>query len=224
MNKLRKVRTLALASTLIILGQGCITTSGGFGEFYQSETDEQYPATQAVRIYRFSPDSLQALRYDGYTVIGQANFTGPLADKLQAITQAQKVGAQVVLLNIRLIGTSQTAIPVTDYHAPQTTMIQSSGSASGSAYGSGGYAFGTANGYSTSYATTPGYTTTQFIPMTIETYEHSAIFFRKVDDHTQVPAKKQQPVPSDDRRIITEPQGSFNNDELRSLSRRKYGY
>ena len=178
---MRKTRTILLSAALAglsLLNSGCMTT-GGYGQFYQSETSTQYPPTQDVRVYRFTQDGLQSLRREGYIVIGQSNFNGPLANQSQAIQQGKRVGAQVVLVDYRHTETRQGSLPMTQYHAPQTTTINSYGHASGSAYGSGGYAYGSANSVGTSYVTTPGYTTTQYVPITIERYDQTAIFLRK---------------------------------------------
>lgn len=196
---------IAILSICFSLCQGC-ATPGGFGRFYQAETSVRYPPTQNVRVYTFSQDGLWALQNDGYEVIGQAHFNGPLAPPSQAIAQAKKVGAEVVLVDVRHTDTRQATLPITQYHAPQTTTIRSFSSASGSAYGSGGYAYGNATGYGTSYVRTPGYTTTQFIPMTIMRYDHSAIFLRKTHDAAVSPAPIQIPMPAKDDVLSSSPE------------------
>ena len=162
----------------ILLTQGCVTT-GGYGKFYQQESFAEYERTENVRVYRYTEKDLQNLFSDGYIAIGQANFNAPHANQNQAIAQAKKVGAEVVLLSYQHTGTRQAALPMTQYHAPQTTIVRSRSYASGSAYGSGGYAHGSTRGYGTSYITSPGYTTTQYVPITIERYDHFAVFLRR---------------------------------------------
>ena len=143
----------ASLACLSLLTAGCMTT-GGYSRFYQSETFTAYPPTQNVRVYRFTQDGLQSLLRDGYIVIGQSNFNGPLANQSQAIQQGKKVGAHIVLVDQRHTETRQASLPMSQYHAPQTTTIRSTGHATGSAYGSGGYAYGSANSYGTSYPAT----------------------------------------------------------------------
>lgn len=99
--------------------------------------------------------------------------------KIRLSEKQKKIGAQVVLLSYQHTGTRQSVLPMTQYHAPQTTTVKSYSSASGSAYGSGGYAYGSARGQGTSYITTPGYTTTQYVPITTERYDHIAVFLRR---------------------------------------------
>jgi len=175
---------------VLLLNSGC-ATNGGYGQFYQSVTYQRYPPTHKVLVFRYTEEDFLLLKRDGYVVIGKANFNGPMASQAQAIRQAQRVGAHVILLGYKHTETRQSVLPVTQYHPSQTTIINSYGHATGSAFGSGGYAHGSASGFGTSYVTTPGYTTTQYIPTTVDRYDHIAIFLRRSDEaRTDVQASK----------------------------------
>lgn len=167
----QKITTLSLFLFACIFLQGCVN---GYQQFYQSEASGTYAPTKNVSIYSLDQESLQTALRDGYIVIGESNFNGPFTDKSFAIAQAKKVGADIVFLDCQRTGSTQGVVPITQYNPGQTTTVQSFGSV----YGSGGYA----RGMATSFVTTPGYTTTQYVPYSVEQYDHHAVFLKRINN------------------------------------------
>jgi len=95
------------------------------------------------------------------------------------MSQATKVGADVVLYGCQYLGSQQTAMPWIQYNPGQSYTTTSSGIVNANTYGSGGNAYGTANYYGSSTTTTPGSFSTQMIPITVQRYQYDAAFFRK---------------------------------------------
>ena len=174
----RELFTYLLVFALISM-LGCATT-GGYGQFYQPKILAILPITENVSVYQYTEESLQQLLSEGYFVIGISSFNGPLQNQNCAIEQAKRVGARIALLDYKSTGTQQSVFPLMQYNPSQTTTFQSHSFATGSAFGTGGYAFGSAIGHSTGYITTPAYTTYQFIPITVERYDHFAIYLGKM--------------------------------------------
>jgi len=158
--------------------QGC---GGGYGEYYRSTTSAKYNPTSNAKAYQYTPETLNQLLKSGYEVIGESGFNGPAADLNEAIFQANSVGADIVLINIKHTGARQALVPIPQYHPPTTTMD----SGNVQVYGPGGY-YG--SGTYTGTTTYPGYTTYQYMPYSVQRYDHDAIFLRKkVNDQKPMP-------------------------------------
>jgi len=173
---------IALVGSLIL--GGC---ASGYSEFYkpaQGVTPEQ------IAQYRAGPPSapevqrgvnpgteqgskalLDAYARRGYALIGTAFFnSGRQEGESGAIAQAQKVGADLVLLfSPKYTGSINSAIPIT---TPTTTTSYTNSTAT--AYGPGGVV----NAYGSGTTTTYGSTTTM-VPFTVHRQDFGALFFIK---------------------------------------------
>lgn len=191
---------------LAVLGTAFLTgCANPFAQVYQNYSS-QWPITLQQRLLPPSSEpriiSSSNLHEDGLKLeeqglqpVGFAGFRGRLAGQQQLITQARKVGADVVLYSSEFFHTEQGVIPVTAYQPGQTYTTQTSGTATANAYGSGGYASGsgTYSGYSTT--TTPGTYNTEYIPYQRQVFDQTAVFFRHVKPG--VFGAKFAPIPDD---------------------------
>jgi hypothetical protein len=107
---------------------------------------------------------------NGYFQIGYSSFNGAIEDEDKIIQQAKKVGAQVVVVTSSFTNSVTSSIPITT-NTPVTTYHQGTANS----YGYGGSAYGTYSGTSTTYVPT-----TNYIPMTVNRYDQTAIFFRQM--------------------------------------------
>jgi hypothetical protein len=168
------LRYMVLLGAFFFLG-GCVNP---YSEFYQGDTDAKtrvgYIArTGPVQIYSsddFERDGRDLARR-GYVLAGSSAFNGAAGSvtQQQLLSQADKVGAHLVLISSRSTGSIVGAVPIT---MPTTTTSQTTGSAT--VYGSGGSA--TAHGRATT--TTYGQQT-MMMPYTIERADFTALFFVK---------------------------------------------
>jgi hypothetical protein len=158
-----------LVVSLFAAFQGC---GGGYSQFYRSTTGTTYSPISNAQAYQYTPDTLNHILRSGYEVIGEANFNGPYEGLDAAIFQANMMGADIVLLNIKHTGAQQTVVPIPQYHPPVTT--RESGNVQ--VYGPSGY-YG--SGTYTGTTTYPGYTSYQYMPLTVQRYDHNALFLRK---------------------------------------------
>ena len=162
---------------LIVILNLVLGCAGGYGRNYVTFLDvRNYPKPDHIRIMSYSKDKFEELLLQGYKTIGEAGFIAAYDDK-GVEYQAKKVGAEVVLLQIKYADTRTIALP--QYHAPQTYTIKSSHHGNFNTYGDI-QGFGNYSGYSTSYVTTPSYTT--YHPFSIPMYHHYAVFMRKIKD------------------------------------------
>ena len=86
---------------------------------------------------------------------------------------ARKLKARYVVVSTSLQSSQTTSVPLT---LPNTTTSTTNGTVS--ANGSGGYATGSYNGTTTTYGTQ-----TTYIPITVNRFEKSAIFFMEAPKH-----------------------------------------
>lgn len=165
---------------IIIFLSGC---SNGFSKYYQGENlienkneASNYEMTEDVKSAPLpnSPLELTILRAfaDGYYAIGGSYWHGPKEEgRDEAISQAKKVGASLVLWSDEYTYTSQgvSAIPIYTPGTTSTTMYSGlfTGSLSGIYYGS-----------STTY--NPGSFSTTYVPYSENIYEYRALFFAKL--------------------------------------------
>src|ERR1019366_2280753 len=101
-------------------------------------------------------------REDGYVYIGASSFYGPAnrSNQAQAVEQAKKVGAAIVLFKSDYMDTQSGVIPYTVANPAVVSTINTSGTVNSN--GSNGY--GTGNYSSTGTITTPGGYSTYAIP------------------------------------------------------------
>lgn len=138
-----------------------------------------YSGTTKVFSASNPTNDVKDLYRNGYWLIGVSAFEGPPQSDGALMSQAKKVGADVVLLSSAYLGSSQAAVPWIQYQPGQTYTTTSSGTVNANAWGSGGYASGTGNYFGTSTTTTPGTFSTQVIPVTVHRYQYEAGFYRK---------------------------------------------
>jgi hypothetical protein len=165
---------------------GCITTPNGFSKFYQDNAGTGItnlaPYSGSTKIYTPAnlTNDVRDLYRNGYSLIGVSAFQGPPQANGALMSQAKKVGADIVLISSAYLGSQQAAVPWIQYNPGQTYTTTSSGTVNANVWGSGGYAYGTGNYYGTSTTTSPGTFNTQIIPVTVHQYQYEAAFFRKM--------------------------------------------
>lgn len=128
--------------------------------------------TGEPQVSRSSGDSKQdALRMaeDGYELVGYSSFNGSNVDENDAIAQAKKVHASVVILSSEYTGTESGYTPLTlpDTRTSSTTLHAN-------AYGSGGYV-----SYSGTANTTTNGTRTTYIPYSVRKSDYFASYWIK---------------------------------------------
>jgi len=126
------------------------------------------PPPEHPEVYRGNdPNSdIPALIADGYGVIGQSSFNGPVENENNVIEQAKAVGAERVVIYGKYARTIQTAMPLT---LPTTQ----TSTTNGTVFGSGGMA--TVSGYTTTHGSE-----TTYIPINIDRYDFLAIYLVRI--------------------------------------------
>lgn len=98
----------------------------------QDEASRILPARvppKVVSSRNLKEDSLR-MREDGYLLVGHSSFNSTYLDEGQALDQARKVGAEVVLVNQRYINTVTQSVPMSQWvpgqqeNHQETTVIQ----------------------------------------------------------------------------------------------------
>ena len=104
---------------------------------------------------------------NGYVPVGSSSFVGPAQAASGAITQAKKVGAEIVVLYSKYQSTATGAIPI-------TTPTQQTSFTSGTvnAFGSAGFGTGTYQGTTTTYGSQ-----TTYVPFSVDRYDQAALYF-----------------------------------------------
>ncbi len=160
---------------------GCATS--GYKQFYQPTTwatSERVAALRAAppsksptldRARASSSDLVDAYVRHGYMLIGYSSFnSGRREDADDAIEQAEKVGADlVVVVDPHYTGSQTTSVPLT---LPTTQTSYTNGTAT--AFGPGGVAIAYGNATTTTYGTQ-----TEYIPMTVHRFDYGALYFVK---------------------------------------------
>lgn len=211
---LKKRFYLLVVLGLLIPLTGCVTARNGFSQFYQDRAGAAItnmpPYSGTTRIVTGSADpknDVKDLFRNGYLMIGESAFQGPPQGNNALMSQAKKVGADVVLVTSAYLGSQQTAVPFMQYNPGQTYTTTSSGTVNANAYGSGGYAYGTGNYYGSSTTTSPGSFTTQMVPITVQRYQYDAAFFRKMQP--TILGVIPQPLPPEIRQRLERNTGVF---------------
>lgn len=176
-----QVRNAFVAFLISLLFAGC---ASGYKQFYrpaQGINPERLasirvgPAPTMPMVERAQPTDSQAVldayAKRGYLMIGSSMFnSGRNEPEDSAIDQAQKVGADLVLiLDPRYTGSVTSTIPIT---TPTTSTSYSTGSAT--AYGTGQPVTVYGSGTTTTYGTQ-----TTYVPMTVHRSDYGAVFFIK---------------------------------------------
>jgi hypothetical protein len=171
------MRIIFTFSWLLIGLMGC---TSGYEEFYSDESKGvsshiKPESTEPLRLMKASGDwkfDTYRMYEDGYVRIGSASFNGAIAAESALRAQAEKVGADVVIVSSDFTNSVTSAIPITT-----TNTVTTYHSGTANAYGSGGSVFGSYAGSSTSYVPN-----TTYVPLTISRYDQAAVFFRKAGE------------------------------------------
>jgi S1-C subfamily serine protease len=166
---------------------GC---ASGFEKFYTPDPNAQailalpavLPAPKEPKLFLHSNDvqaDAKRLREDGYVYIGGSSFYGPAnkSNQTQAIEQAKKVGAAIVLFKSDYMDTQSGVIPYTVANPAVVSTVNTSGTVN--SYGSNGYGSGNYN--STGTITTPGGYSTYAIPYSVNRNTFFASYWVQYD-------------------------------------------
>ena len=205
---------LLLAICVITSLTGCVTARNGYADFYQDRAGANItnlpPYSGSTRIVPQSSNptnDFKEIYRNGYALIGYSGFQGPPQSQDMLLSQAKKVGADIVLTSCIYLGSQQGAVPNLQYHPGQTYTTTSSGTVNANVYGNGGYAYGTGNYYGNSTTTSPGTFSTQMVPVTIQKYQYEAGYFRKLKQ--SVLGVLPQPLPPDIRQRLERNTGVY---------------
>ena len=164
-----------LVLVLLVLLAACVNP---YQKFYQGVADARtqptyLASTQPLQVYSssdFNRDGLELLRR-GYSYIGRSAFNAGMnrVSEGQLREQAERVGAQVVLVASQYTHTVSGAVPLT---LPTTSTTTASGTAT--VVGSGG----SASIYGSGSATTYG-SQTVVIPYSVDRADFAALYFVK---------------------------------------------
>lgn len=165
---------------LLVILTGC---AGGYGQFYHAYVDpaldpELELLTDGADPQIFGSDNIErdalTLRAKKYVTIGYSSFNGALEDTENAVKQAKKVGASIVLVNSKYTNTKTNTSVM---FLPDNKTTYHSGSVSGNTQNSGGGSSNTAGTYSGT-STTYG---TKAVPYTSvqRRFDQTALYFVK---------------------------------------------
>ena len=124
----------------ILLLTGC---QNAYTQYYQPYLQKKLEPTNNVQYYTYqNEEELYNTLSRGYQIVGYSGFTSTKAPtKEQAISQAEKVGADIVLATWKFQNTENRTVPIMNYTPGTTSTTYSNanvyGSNGNSAYGSG---------------------------------------------------------------------------------------
>lgn len=159
----------------LIMLSGC---QSNYAKYYQSYMDEGHSRSKHVAVQHYTPETLRSAQRNGAVLIGASCFTASYTDQKLAVQQAKRVGANLLLIDIRYRSSVSGTMTLPQYHAGQTVTSTTYNSGAGSAYGYGGSVHGNYRGTSTTYTQLPGYTTYRSVPYTIHYNDHTAYYLR----------------------------------------------
>ncbi|HEY4248262.1 MAG TPA: hypothetical protein VGM64_15540 [Lacunisphaera sp.] len=146
-----------------------------FSNYYQINTklsgDEQFipheGGSRIIHSIKFVEDC-QSIWKQGYLVIGICSLVSDHGvDESDLAEFAEKLGADVVIWNAEYSGIQQGVMPVTSFQPGRTATSFSYGAIGGTPY----------NGVTTTQL--PATTTTQYVPVTTNVFQYTAMFWRK---------------------------------------------
>lgn len=199
---------ILLMFLLSLILTGCATTPG-YNSFYQPQSDAIYSpvaySNVVVKLYNNDDEmktDCRSIIDQGAALLGQAAWEGPYTEPNLAKWKAASVGADFVLVSIGYSHTRSGTMSLPQYHAGNYST--SSTYSSGNVYGYGGNA--TYSGHSTTTAYSPGYTTYNNIPYSVERYNHWAVFLRQDNATiaTHENGNNSIPLPSADEDFISD--------------------
>ena len=177
--------TLQALGCLGVLSSGCITDP--FHSSFKSSISEKVPkgesgaletATGEPRLLSsqdMKADSIKLLE-NGYWPVGNSRFTGQFVEATVALAQARLVGAEVVVVLQTHVGTGTYSIPVLDW-VPDRRVTVSEQTQTRNSDGSN-----QSTQYHDSVATVQGEYQTHYEMQTQETFEQSAVYWKKAAD------------------------------------------
>ena len=166
----RKAPMKTISMFLLLLLVGC---ANPYVTYYQPRSYNQTVSkTNPTVLMTDNANHTAESMLNEYKIIGTASFQGVRhPSQQQALTQARKVGADMVVCSSQYLGSEQGEMPITTYQPGQSYTTTHYGTI----YGAGGMM-----SYSgTSRTTTPGSLNTQFVPYTKHIYGNIAIFLRR---------------------------------------------
>jgi membrane-associated protease RseP (regulator of RpoE activity) len=162
---------------LIFLGLLATSCAKPYEQYYTATT-KGIDISKFVDVTRTEPklmigndvksDSIQ-MAENGYACLGYSSFQGRKINESQAIEQAKKVNASIVLVYSKYLDTLSGYSPLIlpDYKTSVTNVTAS-------AYGSSGYATGYGAGTTTTYGTQ-----TTYVPYHIDRFDQGATYWAK---------------------------------------------
>ena len=181
---MRQTALFSLAILLMaLLLAGCATN--GYNKYYAGSSSGALTnlppwsgETQLCQSSNPQKETAEILRKN-YSLIGTSLFEGAdSATRNMLISQAKKVGADLVLYNSQYTGTTQAVMHYPQFVAGQTYVTPSGGTYTFAGAG-GAPSFATATYHATATPTIPGTYISQTRPITLKYYKHEAIYFRK---------------------------------------------
>jgi hypothetical protein len=167
---------LLIASLLLIVG--CVSP---YAQFYKDTSGGIDVSTHPMVIQSNDPPQLFSgsnqlddeiiMLEKGYSLIGYSSFNAANGSDAQAILQAKKVHAHVVIVYRNYTNTRSGSLPMTTPNNRTTTS-----SYSGNVYGYGGSASYYGSGTSTTYGSQ-----TTYIPYSVDRYDYLATYWVKTD-------------------------------------------
>jgi hypothetical protein len=164
---------------IVLCATLCTACANPYAQFYQGQADARIlpfylPSDEKIEV--FSSNDLErdvrSLMRKGYAVIGSSSFNGAenSGKKSNLLSQAETIGAHVVLISSEYTNTISGAVPLV---VPNNSTSHSSGTAT--AYGSGG----SATAYGSSTTTTYG-SETVMLPTQTRRYDFQAVYLARV--------------------------------------------
>lgn len=207
------MRTMVILLTLSL--GGCVN---GFEKYYtpvagaEKITSSPYlekPPAQP-QLFAHSADvqaDFKNMAENGFVMIGSSSFYGPAnkVSKGQAIEEAKRIGAAVVLVKSSYKDTLSGTIPYTVANPTQYATVNTTGTVN--SYGSAGYATGDYN--STSTVAMPGGYSTYNIPYNISRNDFFASYWVKQDTAKMRLGIRYVPLPPEVRNRLQRNTGLF---------------
>jgi len=163
----------------------------GFATFYQDKTQNMRPEIRQRLLPLSGPPQIETVplaqirdeerRFAerGLIQIGVASFSGPPATREQAIEQAQKVGAEYVILGGEYSHAAQGVTPSLSVQPGQTYTTQECGTVTVNTFQGGSTAFGSGSYSGSATTTTLPTFQTQYTTYSIPIYSQIGSFWRR---------------------------------------------
>lgn len=120
--KIKKLLLFTISCAALCILEGCATAPNGFSQFYQDRAGAGItnlpPYSGSTKVFTTSnvTNDLNDLYRNGFVLIGVSAFQGPPQANNALMSQAKKVGADVILLSSVYLGSQQVAVPYLQYN------------------------------------------------------------------------------------------------------------